>query len=450
MKLHKKRKNTKNTFEYSSQQEYNVKQKGMLRMLIQFSVENYKSIKERIYFNLLANNDGEHPDYTMEAAKDRVLKAAAVYGANASGKSNLFDAMKAAILMIRLSNQRQITDPLPMIPFAFDEAWKKQPSSFDFIFEAKGIRYSYGFSADREKVYSEYLYVYHTAKPTKIFERTDCDVYSITVKEKKLKEITEKNTANKLFLATATAWNYKGTEDAFRWFANHIEICEEYGALKKASFDCYEQDDDGALKSFSTRLLMHADFNISDYNFVSDIISGDEIWEMLPNEVRVGLTKPLSGKKIELNMLHRFCNSHGDPMDLPLSFELESKGTKNIFYFAPALMEVLKNGKTLVIDEIDNSLHPLLVEYILQLFYDPEINKSNAQLIFNTHDVNLLNLDHFRRDQIYFTEKNPEDGSTDLYSLAEFSPRKTENIQKGYLQGRYGAVPIIHGGDGLW
>ena len=133
-----------------------------------------------------------------------------------------------------------------------------------------------------------------------------------------------------------------------------------------------------------------------------------------------------------------------------MNLQEESLGTQSLFFFSPVLKEAFEQGKVVIVDEIDKSLHPLLVEFIIKLFNDSKTNKNNAQLIFNTHDTNLLSLDNFRRDQIWFVEKEPKKGTTDLYPLDDFSVRKTENIQKGYLNGRYGAIPFLVTGDSLW
>ena len=128
-----------------------------------------------------------------------------------------------------------------------------------------------------------------------------------------------------------------------------------------------------------------------------------------------------------------------------LNLAEESFGTVQMFKYSPLLYYVFKEGKVLFIDEIDKSLHPLMVEYLVKMFYDKNINTGNAQLIANTHDTNLLNLDIFRRDDIWFTERDYESGKTEMYSLADFSPRKSENIEKAYLLGRFGAIPFIKG-----
>ena len=159
---------------------------------------------------------------------------------------------------------------------------------------------------------------------------------------------------------------------------------------------------------------------------------------------------PQKQRDVKIRMTHEVINDNGDMKSYELNFNNESSGTQILFSFAPILKDVFENGKILVIDEIERSLHPNLVEMIIKFFHNPQINKGNAQLIFNTHDTNLLSLDIFRRDQIWFAEKDPQKGATVLYPLDDFSVRKNENIQKGYLNGRYGAIPFVAMGNSLW
>ena len=199
-----------------------------------------------------------------------------------------------------------------------------------------------------------------------------------------------------------------------------------------------EKENDETMKKFMLKLLNNADINIVDYDF--EIRKVDPSKTPLPqNEL----------KEWRLITLHK-TNENGVVKTFKLPFHLESKGTINYFYLGPILKIVLQKGKTVVIDEIDSGLHPLLVEYIIGLFNNREENRKGAQLIFNTHDIAQLSLDIFRRDQIYFVEKNNTTGVSELYSLDEYSPRKTENIRKGYLQGRYGAIPIIGAKEIEW
>ena len=168
----------------------------------------------------------------------------------------------------------------------------------------------------------------------------------------------------------------------------------------------------------------------------------------MPPELRVFFPKGAKGFNVTTS--HNIIDESGKEKSISFDFEEESLGTKNLFILNPILLSVLKEGKILIVDELDRSLHPFLVKYIVKLFNSEEYNKNGAQLIFNTHDTNLLSLNLFRRDQIWFTEKDYKKGATDLYPLDDFPVRKTENIQKGYLNGRYGAVPFVAMGDNLW
>lgn len=414
-------------------------------MLLEFSVKNYMSIKNEMTFSMLAGNDTEKSENLIynKNNKEKFLKTTAIYGANASGKSNFLNAITVAILNIRLSNIRNLNDELiEMVPFKFDKNTIKKPCEFRFVFIKNKIKYIYGFSADSTKVYTEYLYQYLTAKPSLVFERKNINEYKFPQSEQKvLTELARKNTANKLFLATATAWNYKKAADAYRWLSEDINVSTDYIDVKDYAFTKYENDKDGSLKRFTINLLNLIDIPIKDYNLdVQEAQNISSINSMVPRKV----------KKVKLSIVHEVGNGKGGTNDFELDFNDESLGTQNLFLFSPILKEAFETGKTVVIDEIDKSLHPLLVEFMIKLFQNPLVNKKNAQLIFNTHDTNLLTLDIFRRDQIWFTEKNPKTGATDIYPLDDFSVRKTENIQKGYLNGRYGAIPFLGTGNSLW
>lgn len=419
-------------------------------MLIQFGVSNYKSIREEVILSALAGSDKAHEDELRSFRKEKILPSLAIYGANAAGKSNLFKALAAALIIIRTSNGRQINETIPLIaPFSFDEESKTKPTRFSFIFTTKQSKYEYGFSADSQKVYEEYLYEYKTAKPSKIFERSETGKYSFVASlEKEFRAYADKNTDNKLFLSTATAWNCEKTKDAYMWFAESIDT---FGGdrLEGMVMPELEKDTDGKLQSFVTKMLQEADINISGYHFkTSDVKVSELPSTALPAgvEIKIPFEKI---KQYEMLTKHLIQGEQGRS-EYQLPFDDESEGTKRLFFYAPFIKRAMEKGNAIVIDEIDNSLHPLLALMLINLFHDKKINKNGAQLIFNTHDVSLLDLDYFRRDQIYFVEKNNLTGVTDLYSLDEFSPRKTENIRKGYLQGRYGAIPVVGYGGLEW
>lgn len=422
-------------------------------MLLEFSVKNFLSFKEKTTFSMEAAIENENENNLILKDNERILKTTAIYGANASGKTNLIKAFSAAIMMVRLSNSRQPGEKLvQMSAFEFDEKTKNEPSEFEFVFIANGKKYIYGFSADKDKIYEEYLYSYLSAKPTRIFERTNCVEYKfLQSDEAKLKSIKEKNTDNKLFLATATTWNYERTKDAYLWFAQNIDTYIGGNFYTDFVFDSFKNDKDGELKKFTLKLLKEADIVIKDFNVEIEEQEVDNNLLMLLRSLNVPTQMmPQKQRNVKIRMLHEIKDERKKSRTYEINIDNESSGTKILFAFAPILKNVMENGKIIIVDELERSLHPSLVELIVKFFHNPEINKGNAQLIFNTHDVNLLSLELFRRDQIWFTEKNSEKGATDLYPLDDFSVRKKENIQKGYLNGRYGAIPFVATGNSLW
>ena len=409
-------------------------------MILEFSVKNFLSFKEKVTFSMIANSNKELNDNYVEIGGNKVLKSAAIYGANASGKSNLFKILTLVVLMLRSSNSVDINAKLPLIPFKLDKGSVNKPSEFEIKFILDETRYVYGFIADKDKIYDEYLYYYPNGRETKIFDRTNINEYSYTQKDEKiLREIETKNAQNKFFLATATNWNFDKTKAAYNFLTNGIGTCNNLEILKNMAYKMYETNPD-YLKDFAIDFLQKADFNIEDYQ-ISQIDVPGEFLTAIPEFI----TKTLPDNPKAYQVLFKHKNS-----DNYLSIDEESLGTQMIFAFIPFLADSLKNKKVLIIDELDKSLHPFLVQYIVEIFNDAEINKNGSQLIFNTHDTNLLDLNILRRDQIWFTEKNSETGESDLYSLSDFSVRKQENVEKGYMLGRYGAVPFIKNDFNLW
>ncbi len=416
-------------------------------MLVQFSVENFMSINEKVVFSMLASADKEIPENLVECKNEKYLKSAVIYGANASGKTNLLKAINAVIIMMRNSNNMQPGMKLPISPFKFNEKNINKPTSFEFIMVIDNIKYAYGFSADQNRIYEEYLYYYPNGRETEIFERTEVNKYHYTITERKLRDIENKNMENKFFLATATTWNYEKTKPVYDFITNGINVLFDYEPLKAISLEQYYNDKSGELRNFSLHVLNEAEMNINGYN-ISNVEISEEQLSMIPPELRPFISR--STKNFSVITSHNIIDDKGNERNISLDLTEESLGTQNMFILNPILLHVLKKGKILIVDELDRSLHPFLVKYIVKLFNSKEHNKNGAQLIFNTHDTNLLSLNLFRRDQIWFTEKDYKKGATDLYPLDDFPVRKTENIQKGYLNGRYGAIPFIAMGDNLW
>lgn len=417
-------------------------------MLIQFSVENYLSIRDKVFLSLEPSVDKEHPENIISKGGSRATSTIAIYGANASGKSSLFKAITIALNMIRNSNKVQITDVLPVVPFKFDFKSRNKPTAFEFVFVAKDEKkYVYGFSATKEKIVEEYLYYYSSSKASLIFDISDGKEPKFTRNHStKLEAAYQMNTPNKLFLATATNWNVECTKVPFEWLAESIDTFTDVSNLSGYAFDKYREDESNEYVEFTKNLLKQADINISSITVDTKEVPKTNQFPLEGIIVQGQIMRPDLPEKqysIEITTSHMIKSETGENAEFTLGLHEESLGTQQIFLYGPFLKDAFEKGKTLVLDEIDKSLHPSIVKFIMNLFRDSELNKKGAQLIATTHETSLLSLDAFRRDQIYFTEKDSDTGVTDLYSLDEFSVRKTENIEKGYLMGRYGAIPFL-------
>jgi len=419
-------------------------------MLLQFTVENFRSFKNKTVFSLEASSDNDLEDNFLINGNEKILRSAAIYGANASGKSNFFLALSAAVLLVRTSASRQPGTPLMVTPFAFSEDSAGQPTFFEFVFIAEGTKYVYGFSCDRFKIFTEYLYAYYSKKATTVFSRdiSADSVYRFTMPaiRKSLEPVVERNSDNKLFLTTGALWNSRELTPPYHWFENNIDILEtrnDYTELLNQIGPMYENDKDHALRAFTKNILKQADINIDDYNLDSREIRGDEPIPGIPDPLRSLI--PAGSKAYTITTSHLV----SDRKSINLSLAEESEGTRSLFMLSPVLKNAFETGKIICADEFDAHLHPMLLMFLVGLFHNPEINRHNAQLIISLHSTELLSLKVMRRDQIYFIEKNPNTFVSELYSLDEFSPRTRENVRQAYLLGRYGSVPHLGNGDAL-
>ena len=389
-------------------------------MLVQFTVENFLSIRDKVYLSLEPSKDSEHPENLITKGDYKAVNSVAIYGANASGKSSLFKAITVALIMIRNSNNVQITDKLPMTPFKFDFESRNKPTPFEFTFIAKdGRKYIYGFSATTEKIVEEYLYCYNTSKPTLLFDLNENEKPKFNRAYKvKLEAAYQMNTANKLFLATATTWNVECTKSPFEWLAESIDTFTDVMELGGVAFEKYRTDENRKYIEFTKNLLKQADINISSIEVDAKEVMGGPA---LPFQIVVQgkIIPPNEGKHydVEITTGHTVVDENGEKTEFSLTLQEESIGTQLLFFYGPLLKDAFEKGKTIVLDEIDKSMHPSLVKFIMNLFRDPDVNKNGAQLIVTTHETGILSLEMFRRDQIYFTEKDSKSGVTDLYSL---------------------------------
>lgn len=422
-------------------------------MLLNFKFKNYKSYADTCNFSMIANKDKSHEDNLIAFGKDRISKSRIIYGANASGKTSFIDALEFIKVFSMKSNNLVENNRIGINPFKFRQKFSSIPSEFSLTFIKNDVKYSYSFSCTFEKVINEKLDVYNSAKPTNIFTRTNTDEYKFNTDVKQLNEIKTKNTKNKLFLLTAATWNYEKVKPVVDYILNDIIVLHDISQPTKYNIGyIIENNDLEEYKKFCLDFLNNADISISDFEINSQKIKElgrqsefmTKLMNVITNNDPEQMKKFGNSDVFNIKTIHNI-NNESNSFLYPLELIEESDGTQQLFHFAPSLFYTFKEGKVLLIDEIDRSLHPLLVEYIIKKFYDKNLNKNNAQLICNTHVTNLLNLDLFRRDEIWFTERNNASASTEMYALSDFSPRKDENIEKAYLLGRYGGIPFVKG-----
>ena len=445
-------------------------------MLIEFSVENFRSIKEKVTLSMVASSDKSLENNLISVKpeimkKDRLLKSAVLYGANASGKSNVIMALNFLEDLVTESHKYQKGNKINRSSFKLDAEYISKPSKFEVVFIKNNIKYIYCVSVTNEKIVSEYLYYYPKGKKALIFERSNTKDYKFSTDQKTQEFISERTLENVLYLSKSTQENYSKTSEAFDWFKNTLEVISatEYLILKDSTAKLLNNP---LFKPIILKALSEADLGITDVSVSIEKIKMSEMDDLLSSppdtltshesenlnqEDFKDLTKHLMGflklaakvggkeefETSEIKMSHEALDKEGKKLSIPFDFNEESGGTQRLFSLIGLWIEALLKGQVLVVDELDLKLHYKLIAFLIRLFHDSTQNINNAQLIFTTHNTNLLDLDLFRRDQIWFTEKNPDYGSTNLYSLVEFSPRKDENIQKGYIWGRYGAIPFI-------
>lgn len=406
-------------------------------MIIEFNIENFRSIKEPMTFSMVSTTDKKlDGNLIKDVLKgDSLLKSAVIYGANASGKTNVLKALDFLKALVMRSHNHQKGEGIKFTPFKLDKKYLSKPTKMNIMFIKDGSKYSYNISFNNEKIIEEALYHYPTTKRAIIFERKNTDEYRFTIDEKEQKAIADRTLPNVLYLSKATQENYKKTAPAFDWFAHNLQIIVATDHPGLSDFTVNMMKTDSELKKLVLKALFEADVGIDDISTISKKVSSEHLKNLPPE-----LAKMIFGDKQEIDAYQIQTIHKGVAFDFQ---EEESEGTRRIFSLIGPWIDSLKNGRILLVDELDTKLHHLLNLFLIKLFHDPTQNKSNAQLIFTTHNTNLLDQDIFRRDQIWFTEKNAETGSTDIYSLTEYSPRNDKDLEKGYLAGKYGALPFI-------
>lgn len=407
-------------------------------MLIEFRVSNHRSLRDEQVLSMEAATTAPADFWQREIPgyAKKLLPVAALYGANASGKSNVLSAV--ALMWDAVVRSQASWDPaggVPQDPYAWGNH-QRQDSLLEVVFVSEGVRYQYGFTFTSERFIEEWLYAWPHGKKQTWLER-DSDEFrfgsNLTGENQVIKKLTRPNS---LFLSAAAQLAHPRLSDIYIWFSgiesSDLITTQEHSPTARNN------------RAWLGRSPRMAEFLLADIlrdkrrganhrdflNFVAAADLGIE-------DVRIDHSGPFP----QIRVKHK--TGQGDAW---LMIEQESGGTQKLFRIAPVIMSTLQNGGVLIADELESNLHPALAVRIIRLFNDPATNPRNAQLIFTTHDTNLLGTTlgepALLRDEVWLTEKD-EEGATKLYPLTNYKPRKAENLERGYLQGRYGAIPFL-------
>ena len=401
-------------------------------MLIRFSFKNFKSFKNENCLDMEATSLKEHEYNVAKVDNGEYLKVSAIYGANASGKTNVlqaFDYMKKRILVSDDSKKNSPIDEENIYSFMINN----DPIALEVEILAKNNKiYKYGFEVLKDKIISEWLFEKRVNKFYAIFERENNNVSMKPNKISELVNIDERT----LFLNIYSKIdrNNEDFSNVYDWFVNST-----YLDLGNPNFERFINN------RVSLKILSDENYKKELLKFIKTFDSGIEGIKTTPDSIEA--VKSNNGI-IDIEVIHR--GENGELKALP--FYLESNGTRKMFHLFDFFMDALKNGMVLFVDELDAKLHPLLTRYIINLFHNSDTNKGNGQLIYSTHDTVNLNKETFRRDEIWFAEKD-KDGISEIYALSDYileddknAGKKVRNdatYNKDYLTGRYGAIPVL-------
>jgi hypothetical protein len=412
-------------------------------MLIRFRLENFRSFRDEQELSFVASSLRDLPEVVREVKgiDQGLVTVAAIYGANASGKSNVLKALAHMEAAVRLSHRSWKPEgPIRTEPFLLDEESGKRASTFEVDLLLDGVRFQYGFTLSSEAVLREWLYAYPSArKQTWLLREGQAFRFGkqLLGENRAIENLTRKNS---LFLSAAAQNNHEQLSPLYRWFADDLYfVTERREMLPHMTAELCKGDD--GIKKRIAEMIGAADLGIIGFDVMEEIL--DDRYKTLAQAFASALevapddsANPITVTRPALR--HRSAQEGG------VSFQErnESAGTLAWLGLLGPMLSALEAGGTLCIDELDASLHPVLAKEIVALFNNPKRNQNQAQLIFSSHDTNLLDPELLRRDQIWFVEKDRQ-GSSHLYPLTDFKPRKDENLERGYLQGRYGAIPFV-------
>jgi AAA15 family ATPase/GTPase len=425
-------------------------------MLVQFSIKNFKTFKDKVTLSMVASNydrsDLEDNNvFEIENYPHRLLKSAVIYGANASGKTKIIDALAfMRWFVVNSSTKTQEGDEINVDSFKLNTESENAASEFEIIFLVNDSQYRYGFEVTTEKVISEWLYqkrMNQKPKEVELFYR-DESIITFHKSFKKI-ELLEKEgddiiRDNALVLSVSNQFKVKEAKEILNYFKSlGFLLGNEPSRYEEFSLVEISEKSEIGFKILET--LKKFDIGISDINIKEVKIENDV---RFPKEIRNKIGDLVKKNKeltfLEAESVHKkYDSDYNFVMNHIFDFdEKESAGTQKLLAVLGPIFESLMSGDLIFIDELDSRLHPNIVSHLIKLFNSKDINPKNAQLIFNTHNTNLLNENLFRRDQIWFTQKNRY-GEAKLFSLAEIKVRKEENFEEKYLDGRYGGVPFL-------
>jgi len=419
-------------------------------MLIAFSVENFRSYQDRQELSMLAGSGTELMGNTLPVkdvaalASERVLKAVGIYGANASGKSNLVTAIDTFSGIISLSAKESIPkDVFPVSAFALSAQARRKPTRFSATFVVENVLYEYTAAMTRARVEFEQLIAFPKKVPQELYRRS-CNAdgkpewHFSRTHFRRDKELERRTRPNSLYVSVGAQFNHELLSKVYEFFVE-LDIREP-----RSADDEFRIAAERCLRSRSFREWAGGVLRGADTGIESLIAKAADVMDQIPSDVRRQMPPSLIKRlrKQPQPMIEAVHRVPGSKRLIRWSFGRESDGTKQLFSLLGSYHDTIRGGGTVVVDELDDSLHSLLSRTLLQMVHDPKMNPKGGQLIFTTHDTTLLDPTLLRRDQIYFTERSSA-GATRLYSLLEYMPRKDEALQKGYLAGRYGAVPFL-------
>lgn len=381
-----------------------------VKMVLEIRLSNMFSFRDEVTLDLQAakiqtKKARELEGNLFSVDGEQMLKSVALFGANASGKSNVIKAIRACVNMIRSSHNYNVDTRFAISPFKFED-YANKPSSFYIRFLLNGVEYEYSFSFMHDEIITETLYYYPNGRKSLVFSRDESrgtekkDIYEFKAVIKRPFDVADNTSKKTLYISRASQMDREIAQKIFLFFCNDIVL--DYQVANIDSLDNLFKE----RKEKMLEVLRTADSDIIDF-------------------------------KIQNNAITTF---HRTNPSVAFDFETEeSEGTKTLFRMMVRMIGIIHEGKMLLVDEIDNSLHTQLVEFVIGIFN----HSDHAQLIYTTHNTHLLNTDFQRRDQVYFVNKR-EDGSSDLYSLFDFKDfRDTLDMEKAYLQGRFDAIPTI-------